>query len=141
MYEMIKTLQEYMGKPIRMQFVVLNGGQGTELAFRGKIREIHNDNRVLLFEHVKEEQKRMGVLCTELNLENVSIWGIDLLDPEYQKQAPKPNGWVATIPCPKCHEPVHIVDLKKAAEEQAEEELSEEELIDENEEGYLEEDE
>jgi len=120
MYEMIKTLKDYMGKPVRMQFVVANGGQGQEIAFFGKIAEIHNDDRVLLFEHGVDERKRMGVTHTELNLENIIIWGIDLLDPEYKKTPAKPSGWVATIPCPKCKEPVHIIDVNKAKEAEVE---------------------
>ena len=114
MYEMVKTLRDYINKPVRLQFVVSNGGQGQELAFYGKITEIHNDDRVLLFEHGKDERKRMGVTHTELNLENIIIWGIDIIDPDYQKAPTKPNGWVATIPCPKCNAPVHIVDVTKA---------------------------
>lgn len=130
MYEMVKTLGDYVGKYVRLQLVVPDpSGNGNSIAWLGRIKSIHNNNRIMLFEHAKQDQERMGVTDSELNLEAAIVWAIDIIDEEWEKKklAKTPKNVMAKLPCPKCGQEIYLLDTKNMKHKSPEELLAEQE--------------
>jgi len=138
MFEMVKTLGDYVGKYVRLQIVVPDpSGSQHSIAWLGRIKTIHNDSRIMLFEHAKVDQERMGVTDSELNLEAAIVWAIDIMDADWEKRqiAKIPKNVLAKMPCPKCGHEIYLLDTRNAKPKTPEELLAEQEEEEEEEEG------
>lgn len=138
MYEMVKTLGDYVGKYVRLQLVVPDpSGNSNNIAWLGRIKSIHNDHRIMLFEHAKQDQERMGVTDSELNLEAAVVWAIDIIDENWEKKrlTKVPKNILAKLPCPKCGNEMYLINTTNMKPKTPEELLAEQDEEEEEEEG------
>lgn len=108
---MVRQLKSYAGTniPVRIQFTI-GEGQIMDFSWGGYIDELTDDDRILHFVHDKEEQQRMKVKASTLNLRYANVWAIDeVAEPEPEEVPPNT---VATIGCPHCGDKIHIVRIK-----------------------------
>jgi hypothetical protein len=120
---MIGELKDSIDVPVRLQFTIGEGLPGEPMVeWRGVIKEFRRDDRILVFEHSVDEQKRMKIKESKIDLRSVKIWGLDILldvepvdEPEeIEEKLPDERYFITTLPCPHCNGKLHIIEKNQS---------------------------
>ena len=114
MWEFLKSLDDDIGKDVRIQFWDDRG----DFAFDGKIVALTGDRRIMIFEHNPFEAEKMNAKRSKINLEAVIIRGVDYLTmPTVKKMKTVEEKALGSVACPQCKTKIHIVNPKLLKEE------------------------
>jgi len=95
MFDFMRILKELVGRRVSLNFSRANNDESRgSYMWLGTILEIKNNDRVLVFQHLPREARRMQIEKSYLNLDATIIWSIDLLSEDYEEEI--------YVTCPKC---------------------------------------
>lgn len=94
-----------------MQFYIAGYGGASMMDFewRGTIRELKNDNKILVFDHSPMDADRMKVKTSTLNLRSAIIWSVDDPDIDGEKHEEVLKNRVGKLNCPNCATAIYVV--------------------------------